>query len=253
LNRELEQAQPSTPTPASRRPEVTGVDDRIELAASLMCGDYRRLGEQIHALDAAGIDRYHLDIMDGHFVPNLGLGAELVEGLRTETDKPFDAHLQVSEPERFIERFARAGCETLIVHQETSHHLRRLMAQIRDAGCAPGIALNPATSLDALPHLLADVSQIIVMTVDAGFAAQPFTWSVLPKMRAVHELIRAHRSAARICADGSINPRTIPDVVGAGSRVLVLGSTGLFGEPDFGAALHASRQLATGALAASEA
>ncbi len=226
------------------------MDDKIELAASLMCGDYRRLGEQMRALDAAGIDRYHLDVMDGHFVPNLGLGPELIAGIRSETDKPFDAHLQVSEPERFIERFARAGCETLIVHQEASHHLRRLMAQIRDAGCQPGIALNPATSTDALPHLLADVSQVIVMTVDAGFAAQPFTWSVVPKMRAVHDQIRAQGSAARICADGGINPRTIPDVVSAGSRVLVLGSTGLFGEPDFAAALHAIREQAMAAMAA---
>jgi ribulose-phosphate 3-epimerase len=227
------------------------VGDTVELAASLMCGDYRRLGEQIRALDAAGIDRYHLDVMDGHFVPNLGLGPELVEGLRSETDKPFDAHLQVSEPERFIERFARAGCETLIVHQEASHHHRRLIAQIAAAGCRPGIALNPTTPLDALPHLLADVSQVIVMTVDAGFAAQPFTWSVVPKMRAVHEQIRASGSTARICADGGINPRTIPDVVRAGSRILVLGSTGLFGEPDFASALNAVRQQAETALGGS--
>lgn len=226
------------------------LDDRIELAASLMCGDYRRLGEQIHALDAAGIDRYHLDVMDGHFVPNLGLGPELIAGLRSETDKPFDAHLQISEPERFIDRFARAGCETLIVHLEASHHHRRLMTQIRDARCVPGVAINPTTSIDALPHLLGDVSQVIVMTVDAGFAAQPFTWSVVPKMRAVHEQIRSHGSEARICADGGINPRTIPEVVKAGSRILVLGSTGLFGEPDFGSALHAIRQQAAAALAA---
>jgi ribulose-phosphate 3-epimerase len=229
------------------------LDDRVELAASLMCGDYRRLGEQIHELDAAGIDRYHLDVMDGHFVPNLGLGPELIAGLRSETDKPFDAHLQISEPERFIELFAKAGCETLIVHLEASHHHRRLMAQIRDAGCRPGIAINPTTSIDALPHLLGDVSQVIVMTVDAGFAAQPFTWSVVPKMRAVHEEIRAHGSSARICADGGINPRTIPDVVSAGSRVLVLGSTGLFNEPDFAAALDAIRRQADAALAGPEA
>jgi ribulose-phosphate 3-epimerase len=218
--------------------------DMVELAASLMCGDYRRLGDQIRELDAAGIDRYHLDVMDGHFVPNLGLGPELIACLRSETDKPFDAHLQIAEPERFVDLFARAGCETLIVHQEASHHLRRLVAQIRDAGCEPGIALNPATPIDALPHLLADLSQVIVMTVDAGFAGQPFTWTVMPKMAAVHARIAELGSAARICADGGINLRTIPDVVRAGSRILVLGSTGLFGEPDLGVALHAIRQQA---------
>lgn len=225
------------------------MDNKVELAASLMCGDYRRLGEQMRALDAAGIDRYHLDVMDGHFVPNLGLGPELIEALRSETDRPFDAHLQISEPERFIERFARAGCQTLIVHQEASHHLRRLTAQIRDAGCQPGIALNPTTSIDALPHLLGDVAQVIVLTVDAGYAGQAFTWSVVPKMRAVHDQIRAQGAMSRICADGGINKRTIPDVVRAGSRVLVLGSTGLFGEPDFSAALQAIRELAAAALA----
>jgi ribulose-phosphate 3-epimerase len=223
---------------------------RIELAASLMCGDYRRLGEQIRELDAAGIDRYHLDVMDGHFVPNLGLGPELIAAIRSETDRPFDAHLQVSEPERFIERFARAGCETLIVHLEASHHQRRLVAQITAAGCTPGIALNPVTPPDALEHLYADVSQVIALTVDAGFAGQPFTASVLPKMAHIQERIEATGSAARITADGNVNPRTIDRLVGSGARILVLGSTGLFNEPDFGAALRAVRQQAEAALAA---
>jgi ribulose-phosphate 3-epimerase len=226
------------------------MSDTLELAASLMCGDYRRLGEQIRELDAAGIDRYHLDVMDGHFVPNLGLGPELIACLRSETDKPFDAHLQVAEPERFIELFARAGCETLIVHLEASHHHRRLVAQIRDAGCQPGIALNPVTPIDALPYLLEDVSQVIVMTVDAGYAGQPFTWNVMPKMAAVHTQIRDLGSPARITADGGVNSRTIPALVGAGARVLVMGSTGLFKEPDFGAALRAVRDQASAAMAA---
>jgi ribulose-phosphate 3-epimerase len=227
--------------------------DTVELAASLMCGDYRRLGDQIRELDAAGIDRYHLDVMDGHFVPNLGLGPELVAGLRSETDKPFDAHLQVSEPERFIDPFARAGCETLIVHLEASHHHRRLIARIRDAGCQPGIALNPVTPPDALDYLLEDMSQVIVLTVDAGFSGQPFTRSVLPKMTAIHERIRASGSAARITADGNVNRRTIDELVGAGSRILVLGSTGLFKEPDFGASLRATRAQALAAIPAGQA
>jgi ribulose-phosphate 3-epimerase len=228
---------------------VIALDERIELAASLMCGDYRRLGEEIRELDGAGIDRYHLDVMDGHFVPNLGLGPELVAALRSETDKPFDAHLQVSEPERFIEPFADAGCETLIVHLEASHHHRRLISRIRAAGCQPGIALNPVTPPDALSYLLEDMTQVIVLTVDAGFSGQPFTDAVVPKMTAIHERIRDSGTVARIVADGNVNTRTIDTLVRAGSRILVLGSTGLFNEPDYRAALVAARAQAQAAIA----
>ena len=226
------------------------MDQRIELAASLMCGDYRRLGDQIRELDAAGIDRYHLDVMDGHFVPNLGLGPELVAGLRGETDKPFDAHLQVSEPERFIDLFASAGCETLIIHLESTIHLRRMIARIRSVGCTPGIALNPATPIEALQYLYPDLTQVIVLTVDAGFKGQSFTTTALPKMAEVHRQLREGGHAAVITADGSVNPGTIDRLVQAGSRILVLGSTGLFGEPDFASACARLRAQAEAALGA---
>jgi ribulose-phosphate 3-epimerase len=223
---------------------------RIELAASLMCGDYRRLGHQVRELDAAGIDRYHLDVMDGHFVPNLGLGPELVAGIRGETNKPFDAHLMVSEPERFVDLFAEAGCQTIIVHLESTIHLRRIVARIIDVGCSPGIAVNPATSIEPLTYLYSDVTQVIVMTVDAGFKAQPFTANVLPKMATIHRRITEGGYHAAITADGSVNRRTIDALVEAGSRILVLGSTGLFNERDFAAALTRVRAQAEAAVVA---
>ena len=165
-----------------------------------------------------------------------------------ETDKPFDAHLQVSEPDRFIDLFAEAGCGTLIVHLESTIHLRRLLARIKGAGCMAGIALNPATSIEPLKYLYPDLTQVIVLTVDAGFKAQPFTAGVLPKMATVHDQLVEGGYDAVITADGSVNPRTIEDLVRSGSRILVLGSTGLFNEPDFAAALARVRAQAEAAV-----
>ncbi|MCC7447367.1 MAG: ribulose-phosphate 3-epimerase [Anaerolineae bacterium] len=216
----------------------------IEISASLMCADYRRLGEQIRELDAAGIDRYHLDVIDGHFVPNFGISLDLIRSIRSETNKPFDAHLAVVKPEQFVEAFAQAGCQTIIIHQEATPHLRRLVQQIRQTGCQAGIALDPATSIEPLQYLLPDLAQVIVLTVDAGFAAQPFTWRVIPKMAALSAQIEAEQLDVAICADGGINQRTIPAVVGAGASILVLGSTGLFGENNFAAALRTVREQA---------
>ncbi len=217
---------------------------RIELSASMMCADFRRMGEQIRELDASGIDRYHYDVIDGHFAPNFGFSADMIKALRGETDKPFEVHLMVTEPARFVEDFARAGCQLIVVHQEVTFLLRRLVQQIRETGCQAGIALNPVTPIEPLQHVLADISQVIVLSVDAGFAGQPFTKTVIPKMAALRAQIDAENLDVAISADGGINPRTIDAVVGAGASVLVLGSTGLFGEPDFGASLRATREQA---------
>jgi ribulose-phosphate 3-epimerase len=217
---------------------------RIELSASMMCADFRRIGEQIRLLEAGGIDRYHFDVIDGHFATNFGFSPDMIRGLRSETDKPFEAHLMVTEPDRFVDAFARAGCQLIVVQQEVTSTLRRLVQQIRQAGCEAGIALNPVTPIEPLQHVLADISQVIVLSVDAGFAGQPFTRTVLPKMAALRQQIDAENLDIAISADGGINPRTIDAVVGAGASVLVLGSTGLFGDPDFAESLRATREQA---------
>ena len=209
-----------------------------------MCADFRRLGEQFRELDAAGIDSYHFDIIDGHFAPNFSLSAGIMSSLRGATDKPFEAHLMVEEPDRFIDAFAEAGCQLIVVHQEVTIHLRRLVQQIKRAGCQAGVALNPVTPLDPLQHVLGDLSQVLLMTVDAGFAAQPFARSVLPKIKTLRQQIDAEKLDVAISVDGGINARTIPDCVQAGARVLVLGSTGLFNEADIPAALRSIRAQA---------
>jgi ribulose-phosphate 3-epimerase len=217
---------------------------RIELSASMMCADFRRMGEQVRELDAAGVDRYHFDVIDGHFAPNFGFSAGMLKSLRGETDKPFEAHLMVTEPQRFIDEFASAGCQLIVVQQEVTPLLRRLVQQIRQAGCQAGIALNPVTPIEPLQHVLEDISQVIMLSVDAGFAGQPFAKTVIPKIAALRAQIDANGSDVAISGDGGINPRTIDWVVGAGASVLVLGSTGLFVGEDYGATLRAIRDQA---------
>ncbi|MCC7447817.1 MAG: ribulose-phosphate 3-epimerase [Anaerolineae bacterium] len=217
---------------------------RVELAASIMCADFRRLGDQVRELDAAGMDRYHFDVIDGHFSPNFALSQTIVSALRGDSDKLFEAHLMVTEPERFIDEFAKAGCGLIYVHQEVTIHLRRLVKQIRDAGCRAGVALNPVTPIEPLMHVLGDISDVILMTVDAGFAAQPFAPTVIPKIAALRAMINRERVNVHIEVDGGINPRTIDQVVGAGADVLVLGSTGLFNESDLTAGAAKLREQA---------
>lgn len=218
----------------------------IILSASVMCADFKQLPEQLRTLDVGGINRYHFDIMDGHFVPNFALSPLIMASIRDLTPTPFEAHLMIEQPEHFIDAVAQAGAELIIVHAEATIHLRRVISQIRKAGCRAGIAMNPTTAPGMLQYVLPDVSNVLLMTVDAGFAGQPFAATVLDKIREVREIVRDQRLAIEIEVDGGINAQTIPDCVRAGADVLVLGSTGLFNEPDLAASVQTTRQLATG-------
>jgi ribulose-phosphate 3-epimerase len=198
---------------------------QVEIAASMMCADFSRLAEQTAQLEKAGVDRFHFDIMDGHFVPNITFGPSLMLPLRPLTSLPFDAHLMVEHPERFVEATAQAGADTITVHVEAAPHLHRVVRQIKEAGAKAGVSLNPATPAAALAAIAEELDLVLVMSVNPGWAGQAFIPSSVQKVAAIRELLSAHGSAAHIQIDGGIKKHNAAQVVQAGARVLVVGSS----------------------------
>ena len=201
----------------------------IKLAPSILAADYRRLGEQVREAEAAGADYIHVDVMDGHFVPNISIGSVIVQAVRGVTALPLDVHLMIEEPERHIEAFARAGADILTVHPEASPHIHRVVEMIRRVGARPGVALNPGTPLSMIEDVLADVDLVLIMSVDPGFGGQEFIEEVLPKLRRLRRLLDDAGSAVEVEIDGGITAETAPRSVQAGARVLVAG-TAVFNE-----------------------
>jgi len=206
------------------------------IAPSLLSADFGRLAEEIHAVEEAGADLLHLDIMDGRFVPNLTIGPPAVASIRGYAKVPLDVHLMIFEPEKYIEAFAEAGADIITVHAEATPHLQRAVARIRELGKKPGVSLNPSTSLSAIEWVLSDVDMILLMTVNPGFGGQAF----LPGMLGKIELLRAQLSdlsraghEVDIEVDGGIKADNISTVVKAGANVIVSGS-GIFGTEDYG-------------------
>jgi ribulose-phosphate 3-epimerase len=196
----------------------------IKIAPSILAADMCRLGEQVSEAEAAGADSIHVDVMDGHFVPNITVGAVVVEALRKATSLPLDVHLMITSPEQHLAAFCEAGADSLTVHVETCPHLHRTLSYIKELGCRAGVSLNPATPVVALEQILADVDRILLMTVDPGFGGQSFLRASLAKIGRVRALCDESGAKAELAVDGGIGPDTAPLVVGAGADVLVIGT-----------------------------
>ena len=198
-----------------------------KLSASILAADFGRLAEQIKEAEQAGVDWIHVDVMDGHFVPNITIGAAVTKAIRQVTDLPLDVHLMISNPELYVPEFVKAGADWLGIHVEATVHLERLIQQIKELGAKATVTLNPHTPLDCLEYVLQDVDMVLLMTVNPGFAGQRFIPGVLPKIKRLRRLIDEQGLDVLIQVDGGVQLDTIDEIVAAGTDVLVSGS-GIF-------------------------
>jgi ribulose-phosphate 3-epimerase len=200
----------------------------LKYSASVMCANLARLEDDLRALEQAGCDELHFDIMDGQFVPNFTLGFDFIKAARRVCGLPCHAHLMITKPEDYIERFVDAGCNAVTVHVETCVHAHRTLAQVRAAGASPGIALNPATPLTKLDFLLDHVDRVLVMTVDPGYAGQKLIPNAFERVRILRDNINYRERAIAIEVDGNINARNAALLANAGATVFVLGTSSIF-------------------------
>lgn len=202
------------------------------LSASILSADFGRLAEEVKAVERAGADWIHVDVMDGDFVPNITIGPDVVRAIRRVTALPLDVHLMIEKPERYIQAFIDAGADWLGVHVEATKHLHRVVQNIKELGARATVSLNPATPLVAVEHVLSEVDMVLLMTVNPGFGGQKFIRSTLPKIRQCRELIDNLQLSALLEVDGGVNRTTIDDLVDAGVDIFVAGSA-VFGTADY--------------------
>ena len=196
----------------------------IKVAPSILSADFSKLGEEIIKIDQAGADMIHIDVMDGHFVPNLTLGAPIVKALRTVTKLPFDVHLMINNPENLIDDFIAAGADIITIHIEAANHLHRLVQKVKSSGVKVAVSLNPATPLNTLEEILPELDMVLLMSVNPGFGGQSFIPATLNKIARLKEMIDAKKLKIDIQVDGGINLETAPKVIKHGANILVAGS-----------------------------
>jgi len=218
----------------------------IMIAPSILSADFSRLGDEIRAVEKAGAGVIHVDVMDGHFVPNITIGPLVVRAVRQVTDLPVDVHLMITEPDRYLHDFAEAGADWITVHVEACTHLHRTIHYIKDLGKKAGAVLNPATSLSTLDYILEDVDLIMLMSVNPGFGGQSFIPSTLTKIRELRKRLDSVNPEAGIEIDGGISPVTIAEVAAAGANIFVAGSA-VYGQSDYDGVITRLKELARSA------
>ncbi len=214
---------------------------KILIAPSILSANFGRLADEVSAVERAGADWIHVDVMDGRFVPNITLGPVVVSAVRKASALPLDVHLMIVEPERYVEAFAKAGATSITVHVEACFHLHRTLQQIRDTGARPAVALNPATPLSALEEILPDVEMILLMSVNPGFGGQQFIPEVMDKVRRLRGMVDKRGLSTLIEVDGGVNTENAHALVEAGADVLVAGSA-VFGTQDYSKAISSLRR-----------
>jgi ribulose-phosphate 3-epimerase len=216
------------------------------VAPSILSADFGRLADEVRAVEAAGADWIHVDVMDGRFVPNITIGPLVVEAVRKVTKLPVDVHLMIVEPERYVDAFAKAGADVISVHAEVSPHLHRTLQAIAAAGAKPAVALNPSTGLEAVEYVLGDCAMVLVMTVNPGFGGQRYVDACTEKVRRLRAMADARGLALDIQVDGGVKPDTVAVPAAAGANVFVAG-TAVFGAKDYAAAIRGIRDGASAA------
>jgi ribulose-phosphate 3-epimerase len=220
----------------------------VEIAPSILAADFACLGDGIRAVELGGAAMLHVDVMDGHFVPNISIGVPVVASLHKATRTPLDVHLMIENPEEYIQAFAEAGASMISVHEEATPHLDRALSMIREHGCRAGAVINPATPVASLSEVFGKVDHVLVMSVNPGFGGQKFIPGALGKIRELKRIRESYNHAFRIEVDGGVSLENVVDLVRAGAEILVAG-TSIFHTPDATKAVRAMKQAADGALA----